>query len=108
MIHRTAAPAGADAPRTHATLPESPVARMSDLLRRYPAIAEEERQQLLQFLTQGDEEDIVKATYGAGLEPRLIAFRKDHPREFPGLRAWLPLFVLLLVAALGVIWRLLL
>jgi hypothetical protein len=81
---------------------------MSDLLRRYPAIAEEERQQLLRFLTQGDEEEIVRATYGAGLEPRLIAFRKDHPREFPGLRAWLPLFVLLLVAALGVIWRLLL
>ncbi len=109
MNNRTAAPAGADAdaPRAQANIPQPSIAQMSDFLRRYPNIAEEERQHLLRFLTTGEQENIVRATYGAGLEPRLMAFRKDHPEEFPGLRGWLPLLILLLVTVLGVLWRIL-
>ena len=104
MTHRIASPASAGArPVARAADP----AAMSDLLRRYPNIAEDERQQLLRFLTQGAQEEIVRATYVAGLGPRLIAFRKDHPEHFPGVRSWAPLALLILVTVLGVLWRVL-
>jgi len=84
------------------------IARMSDALRRYPEISEEERQQLIRFLKHGAQEDIVQATYVLGLEPRLIAFQKDHPKDFPGgLKAWTPFALLVLVPLLAVLWHLL-
>ena len=104
MNHRIASTASGDA--RPAVRPANPAA-MSDLLRRYPNIAEDERQQLLRFLTQGAQEDIVRATYVAGLEPRLIAFRKDHPEHFPGLRSWVPFALIILITVLGVLWRVL-
>jgi hypothetical protein len=104
MNPRTASPASAGA--RPVARPANPAA-MSELLRRYPNIAEDERQQLLRFLTQGAQEDIVRATYVAGLEPRLIAFRKDHPEHFPGLRSWVPLALIILVTVVGVLWRVL-
>jgi hypothetical protein len=109
MNDRTAAPAGADAAaqRAQPNISQPSIAQMTDLLRRYPTIAEEERQHLLRFLTTGDPEDVARATYGAGLEPRVMAFRKDHPEQFPGFRSWLPLLILLLVTVLGVLWRIL-
>ena len=108
MTYRTIAPSGADAaaPSAQADPNQSSVARMSDLLRRYPSITEEERKQLLHFLTRGAQEDIVRATFAAGLEPRLIAFRKDHPEHFPGLRSWLPLGLLILLVVIVGLWRL--
>ena len=93
-------------PGTDETVPR--VDRMADLLRRYPAIEQEDRQELLTFLTAGPPEEIVQVTYAQGLEPRFRAFRSDHPREFrTGLRGWLPMIVLVLIALLGVAWRLL-
>lgn len=84
------------------------VERMSSLLRRYPKIEEEERVQLLRFLTAGPQEEIVQVTHLQGLEPRFRAFRADHPREFPtGVRAWLPMILFVLLAGVGVAWRLL-
>jgi hypothetical protein len=42
----------------------------------------------------------------AGLEPQLIAFRKDHPEHFPaGLKAWTPLALLVLVPVLAILWH---
>jgi len=97
---------GSIPPATHAA-PIS-VPRMSDALRRYPDINEEELQQLIQFLKHGAQEDIVQATYVVGLEPRLSAFQRDHPEHFPsGLKAWAPLALLALVPLLAVLWHLL-
>jgi len=82
--------------------------RMSNLLRRYPEIEDQERQELLNFLTRGPQEEIVDVTRLQGLEPRYEAFRKDHPREFSsGLRGWLPMILLIAVALLGVARRIL-
>ena len=101
------APAGAIPSAAPAQAVPARVARMSDVLRRYPSISEEEREQLLRFLVEGDREEVVRATSGSGLEPRLIAFRKDHPEHFPGFRAWLPLVLLIVVTVVGVLWRVL-
>lgn len=93
--------AAADPPAALASVP-----RMSDILRRYPDVGEEERQALIHFLKNGSQEDIAQAAYVDGLEPRLIAFRKDHPEHFPaGLKAWGPLALLVLVPLLAVLWR---
>lgn len=82
--------------------------RMSRLLRLYPAIEEDERQQLLAFLTAGPQDEIVQVTQLLGLEPRFHAFRKDHPAAFPvGIRSWLPLILFVMIAVVGVAWRLL-
>lgn len=86
----------------------SRVARMSDFLRRYPAIDDREREQLLAFLTKGAQEEIVQATHLQGLENELRAFRKDHRREFNAdLMGWLPIILVIVVPILGVLWRLL-
>jgi len=104
---RDAGPLAETNPQANKTAPIS-VPRMSDALRRYPEISEEERQQLIQFLKHGAQEDIVQATYVVGLEPRLIAFQRDHPEHFPrGLKAWGPFAVLVLVPLIAVIWHLL-
>ncbi len=107
MNNRTAAPADANAsaPGAHSPVPPGSAAQMSDALRRYPNIAEEERERLLHFLKHGAQEDIVRATYVAGLEPRLIAFRKDHPEHFPGVKSWVPLALIILVTILAILWR---
>lgn len=74
--------------------------RMADALRRYPAIGAHERDALIRFARHGAPEDIARAFYVSGLEPQLIAFKKDHPRDFAtGLRAWLPLLLMAAAAA---------
>ena len=105
MNSRPVPAARAAAPHSPVQSDRTPVARMSDALRRYPNIAEEERQQLLEFLKHGAQEDIVRATYVAGLEPRLIAFRKDHREHFPTFRSWIPFALIIVVTVLGVLWR---
>ena len=103
MTNQASAPAhGA---RISATIRPNAASRMSDLLRRYPSIADEERLQLLEFLKSGDPDDIVHATYAVGLEPRLIAFRKDHPGHFPSsLRTWGPLALLVILPTIALLW----
>jgi hypothetical protein len=104
---RDAGPLAGSNPQAPQAAPIS-VSRMSDALRRYPEISEEERQQLIQFLKHGAQEDIVQATYVVGLEPRLIVFQRDHPEHFPrGLKAWGPFAVLVLVPLIAVVWHLL-
>lgn len=74
---------------------------MSDLLRRYPNIQDGERLELADFLKNGHPDEIVKATYVLGLEPRAIAFKKDHPEHFrSGWRGWAPWLALLMVPLL--------
>lgn len=64
---------------------------MSELLRRYPNINDADRLELVEFLKKGHPDVIAMATYGAGLEPRVVAVKRDHPEHFPsGFRAWLP------------------
>ncbi len=80
--------------------------RMTTLLRRYPAIEEEERLELLNFLTNGSQEEIVQVAHLQGLEPRFEQFRADHPKQFrTGLRGWLPMIIFVLVAVIGIVWR---
>jgi len=86
----------------------SRVARMSDLLRRYPAIDDKECGQLLGFLTGGDQDEVVQVTHLQGLEGQLKAFRKDHARQFRSdLLGWLPMLLFAGLPILGVAWRLL-
>lgn len=80
--------------------------RMTTLLRRYPEIEEDERAELLAFLTNGSPEEIVQVAHLQGLEPRFLQFRADHPKEFrTGLRGWLPMIAFVLIALIGIIWR---
>lgn len=96
------------APSGHEGRPEQCVARMTTLLRRYPAIDPDEKAALLRFLTAGPPEEVIDVTRLQGLEPRYQAIRRDHPREFgAGLHGWLPMIVLLVVAVAGLAWRLL-
>jgi hypothetical protein len=75
--------------------------QMADLLRRYPNIAEAERLDLVDFLKRGHPDIVAMASYGAGLEPRVIAVKRDHPEHFSsGARALLPWLGLLLVVPL--------
>ena len=79
-------------------------AAMSEALRRYPNIDDALRLQLIHFLNNGHPDEIARATYGAGLEPRLAQFKKDHPDHFKGgFKAWLPLLLFLLVPLLVII-----
>ena len=83
--------------------------RMTTLLRRYPQIEEEERVELLNFLTNGSPEEIVQVAHLQGLEPRFEQFRADHPKKFrTGLRGWLPMIIFILVAVAGIVWRVML
>lgn len=81
--------------------------RMADLLRAYPDIPDEERLQLLEFLTKGIPEEIAQVTHMQGMERSFAVFRKAHPRDFPqGLRSWLPMILFGVVIVLAVVWRL--
>jgi hypothetical protein len=99
---------GTRATASDRTQPGSRIEKMADLLRRYPKIEEDERTQLLNFLTTGPQEEIVLVTYRPGMEPRYGAFRADHPSDFPSnIKAWIPLIVLVIITVVGVTWRLL-
>ena len=102
MSNQHAAPASGPAdgamPQPNGRASRAP--RMTDLLRRYPNIQESERLEIIDFLKHGHPDEIAKATYLEGTEPRVIAFKKDHPEHFrSGLKMWLP-WILILVAAL--------
>lgn len=69
---------------------------MIPLLRAYPAISEDERLALLDFLQTGHPDEVANATYMDGMEPYVTAFKRDHPQVFrSGYRMWLPLLGLL-------------
>jgi len=79
--------------------------RMADLLRAYPDIPEAGRVQLLEFLTTGAPEEVAQVTHMQGLEQRVAAFRKAHPRDFPqGFGSWVPMIVIGLVMLATVAW----
>lgn len=79
-------------------------AAMSEALRRYPDIDDELRLQLIHFLNNGHPDEIARATYGAGLDAQLAAFKKDHPEQFKGgLKAWLPLILFVVVTLLVIL-----
>ena len=84
--------------------PSASTAAMSEALRRYPDIDDELRLQLIHFLNHGHPDEIARVTYGNGLEPRLVAFKKDHPEHFKaGFKAWLPLLLFGVVTLLVII-----
>jgi len=87
--------------------PSARLGRMADLLRAFPDISDEDRKQLLEFLTKGVPEEIAQVTHMQGMEQRFTAFRKAHPRDFPqGLRSWLPMIVFGVIIVIAVVWRL--
>lgn len=99
MTNVNAAPAdGGSSSARAAQKPSSTAETMSELLRRHPNIADQDRLNLIEFLKTGHPDDLVKATYGAGLEARVIAFKKDHPEHFRvNLLPWLGLAVAVLI-----------
>ncbi len=107
MTSANLSPAGRRGPADASANAATPrTERMTTLLRRYPEIAEEERAELLAFLTSGSPEEIVQVAHLQGLEPRFLQFRSDHPKDFrTGLRGWLPMIAFILVALIGIIWR---
>lgn len=87
--------------------PSARLDRMADLLRAFPDISDEDRRQLLDFLTKGVPEEIAQVTHMQGMERSFAAFRKAHPRDFPqGLRSWLPMIVFGAIIVIAVAWRL--
>lgn len=81
--------------------------RMADLLRAFPAIADADRLELLEFLTKGPPDDIVQVSHMQGMERSVAAFRKAHPSDFPqGWRSWLPMIVFGAIIVIAVAWRL--
>ncbi|WP_324749753.1 hypothetical protein SH591_14840 [Sphingomonas sp. LY54] len=79
-------------------------AGMSEALRRYPDIDDALRLQLIHFLNHGHPDEIARATYGAGLDSELAAFKKNHPEHFKGgLKAWVPLILFLVVPLLVIL-----
>lgn len=79
---------------------------MIPLLKAYPAITEDDRLALLDFLQTGHPEEIANATYMDGMEPYVTAFKRDHPREFrSGYRMWLPLLGLIALVPLLLLLR---
>lgn len=70
--------------------------RMTDLLRRYPRIEDGERLELIDFLKNGHPDEVAKTVYLEGMEPRVIAFKRDHPDQFStGFKVWLPWILVL-------------
>lgn len=87
--------------------PSARLGRMADLLRAFPDISNEDRIQLLDFLTTGVPEEIAQVTHMQGMEQRFTTFRKAHPSDFPqGLRSWLPMIVFGVIIVIAVAWRL--
>ena len=73
---------------------------VADCLRRYPRISGEEKQRLLRFLRSASRTEIRDVILRKGLEPRLIAFRKDHKAELRRrLPAWTPIILGVLLLA---------
>ena len=71
-------------------------------LRDYPHIGEAERRRLLHFLRRASRTQVRDTFLRQGLEPRLIAFRKDHKRQLGrGWTRWAPVILgVLLIAEL--------
>ncbi len=71
-------------------------------LRDYPHIDEAERRRLLRFLRRASRIEVRDTILRQGLEPRLIAFRKDHKNQLRrGCTRWAPVILgLLLIAEL--------
>ena len=69
-------------------------------LRDYPHIDEAERRRLLRFLRRASRIEVRDAILREGLEPRLIAFRKDHKKQLRrGWTRWAPIILGVLLAA---------
>ncbi len=74
----------------------SSIERMPELLSKYPAIADEERLELIEFLKEGHPDELAKVVYGKNLGSKAVQVKKDHPDHFGrGLRGWLPLLIIL-------------
>jgi hypothetical protein len=73
---------------------------LADILRRYPAVPEAERRQLLYFVKTASPPQLRETFLSRGLEGRLLAFRKAHAAQLRrGPAAWTPLLAALLAAA---------
>ncbi len=56
--------------------------RVSDLVRRYPKITNEEAEQILRFVREGRHLDVGLLTADDAIRPQLDAFMKDHKGRF--------------------------
>jgi hypothetical protein len=103
MPVQSTAPASGAAAKPHSPQPSrAKASAMIPLLRAYPAIGEDDRLILLDFLLTGHPDEVANATYMDGMQPYVTAFKRDHPKAFrSGARMWLPL--LGLVALLPVL-----
>ena len=81
------------------------VDRMAELLRRYPAIAEGERSELLAFLQHGRQFEIGMVSAREGIAPRMAQFRNDHRAEFrPGPLQILGFILLVMGPLVALAW----
>ncbi len=92
-----------DATETRAT--ETRMDRMETLLRRHPQITDEETEELIRFLTKGNQMEVGMVTGRDGLAPRLAAFRRLHAARFrPSVAAQLLFAVIVVVPVLLLAW----
>jgi len=84
------------------------LAHMESLLKRYPDLVQNERQEIIQFLRTGRLRDRGLLTSNQSISDELEAFRNDHERELS--LSWgeffvIALIIMLAVAAAASIWH---
>lgn len=84
---------------------EARMDRMETLLRRHPQIGDEETEELIRFLTKGNQMEVGMVTGRDGLAPRLAAFQRLHAARFrPSAAAQLMFAVAVVVPVLLLAW----
>ena len=84
---------------------ETRMERMETLLRRHPQISDAETEELILFLTRGNQLEVGMVTGRDGLAPRLAAFRRLHAARFrPSVAAQLCFAVAVVVPVLLLAW----
>lgn len=84
---------------------EARMERMETLLRNHPQISDEETEELIRFLTRGNQLEVGTVTGRDGLAPRLAAFRRLHAARFrPSVAAQLLFAVAVVVPVLLLAW----
>lgn len=77
------------------------LAQVESLLKRYPDLVQNERQEILLFLRKGRLRDRGLLTANQSISDELEAFRNDHDRELS--LSWGEFFVIALIIMLAVV-----
>ena len=96
--------------RSKRSVPVDPgrLAHMESMLKKYPDLVQNERQEIIRFLRTGRLRDRGLLTSNQSISDELEAFRNDHDRELSlswGELFAIALMIMLSVAAAAFLWR---